>query len=110
MHPALVLVKERSQRPGSARAVFDRDEGFRELCDEYRVCNETATRMRNATEADMAIRNEYMALRLRLEAGSCCATWRRIATSEEPMIFALIALGALLGAAQADEKEVRRGR
>ena len=55
-------VRERAAR------LFDRDEAFRELCDEYRVCNETAVRMRTAAEADAALRNEYMALRLRLEA------------------------------------------
>ena len=69
MHPALQIVTERLPNVRDrAERLFDRDEAFRELCDEYRVCNETAVRMRNATEADMAVRNEYMALRLRLEA------------------------------------------
>ena len=63
------MVKERLPNvQDRAERLFDRDEVFRELCDEYRVCNETAVRMRTASEADTALTNEYMALRLRLEA------------------------------------------
>ena len=40
---------------------------FRELCDEYHVCSETAARMEGAAGAKRAIRDEYVALRLRLE-------------------------------------------
>jgi hypothetical protein len=69
MHPALRLVSERLPNVRDRAAqLFERDPTFRELCDEYQICNETAVRMMSAAETSEAFRNEYLALRLRLEA------------------------------------------
>ena len=68
MHPALKLVSERlpNVRDQAAR-LFDSDEVFRELCDEYQVCSETVLRIEATPAADGALQREYVALRLRLE-------------------------------------------
>ncbi len=67
MHPALRLVSERLPNVREqAGFLFERDEVFRELCDEYQVCSETESRMEDA-RASEAIRKEYATLRLRLE-------------------------------------------
>jgi dsDNA-specific endonuclease/ATPase MutS2 len=70
MHPALKLVSERlpNVRDEAAR-LFENDEVFRELCDEYQMCSEVAVQMEEeASEPRRALRLEYAALRLRLEA------------------------------------------
>jgi hypothetical protein len=69
MHSALRLVGERLPhvREQVVR-LFERDEVFRELCDEYQTCSETAARMESAAGASPALRDEYVALRLRLES------------------------------------------
>ena len=68
MHPALKLVSERlpNVRAQAAR-LFDSDEVFRELCDEYQMCSETVMRIEAAPTTDGALQREYAALRLRLE-------------------------------------------
>ena len=69
MHPALRLVSERLPLVrDKAAQLFERDPEFRDLCDEYQMCNDTAARMGSAAEPGEAFRNEYLALRLRLEA------------------------------------------
>ena len=45
--------------------LFETDDVFRELCDEYLACGEAADRLGASREA---MRREYSALRLRLEA------------------------------------------
>jgi hypothetical protein len=68
MNSALRLVGERLPRVREqVLRLFERDEVFRELCDEYQVCSETAARMESAAGASLALRDEYVALRLRLE-------------------------------------------
>jgi hypothetical protein len=68
MHPALKLVSERLPNVREqASLLFENDEDFRELCDEYRACSETVARMEDAPDTT-ALRKEYAALRLRLEA------------------------------------------
>ncbi|HEY7513611.1 MAG TPA: hypothetical protein VIC87_04005 [Vicinamibacteria bacterium] len=47
--------------------LFDRDESFRELSEEYQVCCVAAARLESAEGANEALRKEYGALRLRLE-------------------------------------------
>jgi hypothetical protein len=47
--------------------LFERDEDFRDLCDEYVACTETVCRLDSRGLASMAMRNEYGALLLRLE-------------------------------------------
>ncbi len=68
MHPALTLVKDRLPNIGErAELLFGQDDVFRELCEEYQVCSDTVGRMEGAAGASPALRNEYLALRLRLE-------------------------------------------
>jgi hypothetical protein len=68
MHPALKLVSERLPHVRhQAAQLFDSDEIFRDLCDEYQMCSETVMRIEGTPTADEALRREYMALRLRLE-------------------------------------------
>jgi hypothetical protein len=68
MHPALKLVSERlSHVRDQAAELFDRDEVFRELCDEYQMCSETVMRIEGTGTVDEALQREYVALRLRLE-------------------------------------------
>ncbi len=68
MHPALRLVSDRlpSVR-GQAEILFERDDVFRDLCDEYRACDETAKHLERARGSRAKLRWEYGALRLRLE-------------------------------------------
>ena len=47
--------------------LFERDEVFRDLCDEYETCSEAAARMDSAPRVNAGVRDEYVALRLRLE-------------------------------------------
>jgi hypothetical protein len=69
MRSALRLVGERLPHVrGQVARLFERDEVFRDLCDEYEACSETAARMESAAGASPALRDEYAALRLRLEA------------------------------------------
>jgi len=69
MHLALRLVGERLPHVREQVALlFAHDEVFRELCGEYQICCETAARMTGETTADRALRDEYTALKLRLEA------------------------------------------
>ena len=54
---------------------------FRELCEEYEVCNRTATNLAN-TGADPGMLQEYKALRLRLEGellGYLSQSWKNSA-------------------------------
>jgi hypothetical protein len=48
-------------------ALFERDEVFRELCEEYLVCSETTARMDTTGSSNNALRREFSALQLRLE-------------------------------------------
>ena len=61
---SLRLVEERlpQVRDGVAR-LFERDENFRDLCDEYEACVKTLARL----GSDDAMRKEYGMLQLRLE-------------------------------------------
>jgi hypothetical protein len=68
MHPALKLVSDRLPNVrDQAALLFDRDEVFRELCDEYQMCDETVERIEATPAADAGLQREYVALRLRLE-------------------------------------------
>jgi hypothetical protein len=68
MHSALRLVTERLPHlKTEAGRLFEDDNVFRELCDEYQLCTETAARMQHASGTAEAIREEYVALLLRLE-------------------------------------------
>ena len=68
MHPSLRVVTVRMPHiQGQAVRLFERDEEFRELCEEYLCCRETVTRIESSTGASTAMRHEYSALLLRLE-------------------------------------------
>jgi hypothetical protein len=51
-----------------AQQLFERNEEFRDLCEEYEACAEAFKRLEATRPADDPMRLEYAALRLRLEA------------------------------------------
>lgn len=68
MHPSLrfvnerfLLVRERAER------LFERDENFRDLCEEYEACAQTVARLESGGPSSEGLRNEYAALLLRIE-------------------------------------------
>ena len=69
MHSALRLVSERLPHLRELAAkLFERDEVFREMCDEYQLCHKTQAQMSGAAKKAGAVREEYVALGLRLES------------------------------------------
>jgi hypothetical protein len=68
MQPSLSVVTGRfpNVRDQAAR-LFDDDDDFRELCEEYRACSETVCRLEGGGSSSEAMRNEYKVLLLRLE-------------------------------------------
>jgi len=50
-----------------ASRLFEHDENFREICEEYRACADTLSRLGGAAPSEEPIRKEYSALLLRLE-------------------------------------------
>lgn len=68
MHPALTVVSERLPHlRDQTRFLFGHDEAFRDMCEEYLICTETAQRLETGAGTNEALRAEYAALRLRLE-------------------------------------------
>jgi len=68
MHSALRLVRERLPLLREhAGQLFEEDDIFRELCEEYEVCVDTAARIEGAEKVNRALLDEYLALRMRLE-------------------------------------------
>ena len=68
MHAALKLVGERLPRVQEETALLlERDELFRELCDEYVICAQAATRFAGSAQVNGPVHKEYEFLRLRLE-------------------------------------------
>jgi hypothetical protein len=68
MRSCLRIVAERF--PGvheRAISLFDHDEAFQELCEEYEACVKAEDTFDPASGANRALRMEYAALRLRLE-------------------------------------------
>jgi hypothetical protein len=64
MTPSLQLVSEQfPQLRERVACLFERDELFRELCEDYEVCSQALARQ----GADPELTSEYAALRLRLE-------------------------------------------
>jgi hypothetical protein len=62
------LLNERFPHVGNrAAALFDRDETFRDLCEDYAACVDTVKRLESANRMSEGMRNEYAALQLRLE-------------------------------------------
>jgi hypothetical protein len=69
MHPAILLVGDRLPHVREqAGRLFESDDVFRDLCDEYKTCSETAARMESRADRGGALRDEYAVLKLRLEA------------------------------------------
>jgi hypothetical protein len=50
-----------------ATCLFEQDETFRELCDDYAACVGTVARLEACGHTSESMRNEYAALQLRLE-------------------------------------------
>src|SRR5262249_29828553 len=68
MCPSLRLVSERFEHlRDHAVRMFERDENFRDLCDEYEACSGTVARLESSGLSSDNLRNEYAALMLRLE-------------------------------------------
>jgi hypothetical protein len=68
MHPSMRLVAERFQGARDrAQRLFELDENFRDLCDEYLECTGTVARLESGAGSSGGMRNEYAALQLRLE-------------------------------------------
>jgi len=64
MTPSLQLVSEQFPHLRERVAcLFERDEIFRELCEDYETCAQALSRQ----ESNEGLRHEYAALRLRLE-------------------------------------------
>jgi hypothetical protein len=68
MRPSLKLVNDRfHQVRDEMSRLFERDEDFRELCEDYETCALTVTRLRSCGLTSEGLRKEYSALLLRLE-------------------------------------------
>jgi hypothetical protein len=50
-----------------AERLFEQDEDFRELCEDYESCTRTVARLERGTPSAEGMRKEYGALLLRLE-------------------------------------------
>jgi hypothetical protein len=67
LREVLDLLRERFPHiNGLSLRLLERDETFRELCEEYVVCTEVVERL-TRSGSDEAMRREYSALRLRVE-------------------------------------------
>jgi hypothetical protein len=68
MHPSLRAVAGRfPQVLESIERIFERDEAFRDLCEEYQECSVTILRLEAKEGSSHSIRKEYAVLLLRLE-------------------------------------------
>lgn len=68
MQPALRMVTVQFPRVRErVVSVFERDENFRDLCEDYRSCRETVGRLESSVASVTGVRDEYAALLLRLE-------------------------------------------
>ena len=67
LRECLDLLRERFPHVnGVSLQLLERDETFRELCEEYAACTEVVERLTRSC-SDEALRREYSALRLRVE-------------------------------------------
>lgn len=67
MDPSLKLVSDRfEQVRGRAVRLFESDDNFRDLCEDYEACAKTLARLESCPSSG-EMRNEYAALLLRLE-------------------------------------------
>lgn len=68
LHSCVRLLSERLPGVGGRIVeLFERDETFRELCQDYEACAGTAARLEACDSSSSDMRHEYAALRLRLE-------------------------------------------
>ena len=69
MHESLMFVSERFPAVRDRMiGLFERDESFRELCEEYQACARTLARLESeAAPGSEDLQREYHALLLRLE-------------------------------------------
>ena len=68
MDPGLKVMSDRfPQMRREAAFLFERDEDFRDLCENYGTCLETVERLASAGPSAEGLRKEYASLLLRLE-------------------------------------------
>ena len=68
MNGCLKVVQERfTPLRERATRLFEREEVFRDLCEDYEACIAAAARLESSSLASQALRTEYVALQLRLE-------------------------------------------
>jgi len=68
VHSSLQVVNDRFQQVRERAALlFERDENFRDLCEDYEACARTVARLETSCGSSEAMRREYTALLLRLE-------------------------------------------
>ena len=73
MHQSLrVVVGQFPDAEAQTVALFERDDVFRDLCEEYEACTEAIARLKSADDFPPGIGNEYSALSLRLERELLC--------------------------------------
>ena len=69
MHVSLNRVIERFPNVRErAQVQFGRDVDFQDLCEQYRECCDALDRLESRDDSATPLRNEYAALRLRLES------------------------------------------
>jgi hypothetical protein len=68
MHEALKVLSERLPHvQAEVTRLFESDDVFRELCEEYQSCIDAVAHMQSSKAASESLQREYAALRLRLE-------------------------------------------
>ena len=68
MHPSLRVVTSRfPEIKERAVHLFERDEDFHDLCEEYGACTEAMSRLETNGASAEGLRREYAALLLRIE-------------------------------------------
>lgn len=68
MSSSMRLVSERLPGVGErAAALYERDETFHDLCDDYEACAHAVSRLERPNGGNEGLRAEYAALQLRLE-------------------------------------------
>jgi hypothetical protein len=68
MDSSLRLVSDRFDHVRERAALlFEHDESFRDLCEDYEACAQAVTRLESAASSPDDLRHEYAALLLRLE-------------------------------------------
>jgi hypothetical protein len=68
LHSSLALLSERFPHVReTAERLYENDESFRDLCQDYEACAGTVARLESCGSSSAAMRKEYTALLMRLE-------------------------------------------